>query len=194
MRELEFLPEDYLRARFQRRIGFIRSWLLLAIGLAMVLYSLQMGTWVRDARAELQALQGTGHVVEGDVEKVRRLREEARGYSERIEVAEALRPRTTVTEVLADLVAALPEAAQVQRVEIQWPPMDADEPATVHLDGRAASERQVTEAVASLDASPRFGGTILAESRLVDGTAGSGRVFALKTHVLQADARQGDQP
>ena len=106
MRELEFLPEDYLRARFQRRIGFIRSWLLLAIGLAMVLYSLQMGTWVREARAELEALQGTGSAVEADVEKVRRLREEARTYNERIARTEALRPRTTVTAVLADLVAA----------------------------------------------------------------------------------------
>lgn len=194
MRELEFLPEDYLRARFQRRIGFIRSWLLLAIGLAMVLYSLQMGTWVRDARAQLQALQGTGHIVQGDVEKVQRLREEAQMYSERIEVAQALRPRTTVTEVLAELVGALPEAVQVQRLEICWPPKDTDETATVHLDGRAESERQVTEAVARLDAAPRFAGTILAESRLADGTAGGGRVFALKTHVLQTDAKQGNQP
>ena len=70
MHELEFLPEDYLRARFQRRIGFVRSWLLLAIGLAMVLWSFQMGAWVRNARAELAALRGAGSAVDAEVKKV----------------------------------------------------------------------------------------------------------------------------
>ncbi|MFO8015436.1 MAG: PilN domain-containing protein [Phycisphaerae bacterium] len=194
MRELEFLPEEYLRARFQRRIGFIRSWLLLAIGLAMVLYSMQMGTWVRDARAELRALQGTGTAVKGDVEKVRRLREEARTYSERIEVAEALQPRTTVTAVLADLVAALPEAVCVERLEVLWPADDTAEPATVRLEGAAGSEKQVTLAVARLDASPRFGRTILVESRLAEEAPAGGRTFALETRVIGVDAEQGESP
>ncbi len=192
MRELEFLPDDYLRARLRRRIGFIRSWLLLAIGLAMVLYSLQMGTWVRDARAELQALQGTGTAVKGDVEKVRRLREEARTYSERIEVAERLRPRTTTTAVLADVVAALPDSVRVERLEVCWASRDAAEPAVVHLDGTAAGERQVTQAVARLDASSRFGETILAESRLAGTAAAGGRTFALETRILGDDAKRGE--
>ena len=192
MRELEFLPDDYLRARLRRRIGFIRSWLLLAIGLAMVLYSLQMGTWVRDARAELRALQGTGTVVEGDVAKVRRLRLEARAYSDRIDVADRLRPRTTTTAVLADLVAALPDGVRLQRLEVRWAAGDAAEPAVVHLDGMAAGEQQVTQAVARLDASSRFGRTILAESRLADTAAAGGRTFALETRVVGADAEPGE--
>jgi hypothetical protein len=194
VRELEFLPEEYLRARFQRRIGFIRSWLLLAIGLAMVLYSMQMGTWVRDARAELQALQGTGTAVKGDVEKVRRLREEARTYSERIEAAEAVRPRVTVTEVLADLVTALPEAVCVERLEVLWPSRDLAEPATVRLEGMAGGEEQVTLAVARLDASPRFGRTILVESRLADETSAGGRTFALETQIVGGEGEQGASP
>jgi Tfp pilus assembly protein PilN len=192
VRELEFLPDDYLRARFQRRIGFIRSWLLLAIGLAMVLYSLQMGTWVRDARAELQALQGTGTAVKGDVEKVCRLREEARTYSERIEVAEALAPETTVTAVLADLVAALPEAVRVERLEVHWPAREAADRATVRLEGTAAGEQQVTQAVAHLDASPRFGRTLLVESRLAEGAPAGGRAFALETRVATVVEGQGE--
>jgi len=192
VRELEFLPEDYLRARFQRRIGFIRSWLLLAIGLAMVLYSLQMGTWVRDARAELQALQGTGSAVEADVEKVRRLREEARTYNERIARTEALRPRTTVTAVLADLVAALPEAVRLENLEVVWPEQDAARPPTVWLEGVARDEQQVTQAVARLDASPRFGQTILVESRVAEEARSDGRTFTLEARVVGHDARRGE--
>jgi hypothetical protein len=194
VRELEFLPEEYLRARFQRRIGFIRSWLLLAIGLAMALYSMQMGTWVRDARAELRALQGTGTAVKGDVEKVRRLREEARTYSNRIEVAEALRPRVSVTDVLADLVSALPEAVCVERLEVLWLPNDLAEPATVHLEGMARNEEQVTLAVARLDASPCFGRTILVESRLAAELPAAGRTFALETQILRGEREQGESP
>ena len=96
MHELEFLPEDYLRARFQRRIGFIRSWLLLAIGMAMALWSLQMGAWVRDARAELAAVRGAGSAVDADVEKVRSLRTEARAYNQRLRLLRRLRPRIAV--------------------------------------------------------------------------------------------------
>jgi len=186
VRELEFLPEDYLRARFQRRIGFIRSWLLLAIGLAMVLYSLQMGTWVRDAQAELRALQGTGAAVEADVEKVRRLRDEARIYNERIALAEALRPRAPVTAVLADLVDALPESVRLERLEVLWPARGKADLPAVRLEGVAPGQEAVTRAVAGLDASPRFGQTILVESRLADGTAAGGRTFALEAHLLKA--------
>ena len=103
MRELEFLPEDYIRARYQRRIGFIRSWLLLALGLAMALWSLQVGVWVRDAKAELEALQGTNSAVDPDVEKVRSLRAEAASYSRRIELLQAMRPQITATEVMTSL-------------------------------------------------------------------------------------------
>lgn len=192
MRELEFLPEDYLRARFQRRIGFIRSWLLLAIGLAMVLYSFQMGTWVRDARAELQTLQGTRTAVEPDLRKIRRLREEARTYNERIALTEALRPCTSVTAVLADLVAALPEGVCLEGLEVLWPPRHAGRPVTVRLKGVARSEREVTQAVARLDASPRFSRTILVESRLADEMASDGRTFALESRVVGRDAKQGE--
>ena len=101
MHELEFLPEDYLRARFQRRIGFIRSWLLLAIGMAMVLWSLQVGAWVRDARAELAAVRGAGSAVDADVKKVRSLRAEARSHNKRLELLRSLRPGIAVAEVLA---------------------------------------------------------------------------------------------
>jgi len=192
VRELEFLPEDYLRARYRRRIGFIRSWLLLAVGLAMVLYSFQMGTWVRDARAELRALQGTGSAVEADVRKVRCLREEARMYNERIALAEALRPRASVTAVLADLVAALPGAVRLERLQVRWPARGADHPPVVRMEGLAPGEQEVTRTLAGLDASPRFGQTILVESRLGEGPAASGRTFALEARLLSLETKQGE--
>jgi len=192
VRELEFLPEDYLRARFQRRIGFIRSWLLLAIGLAMVLYSLQMGTWVRDARAELQALQGTGTAVEADVEKVSRLREEAKTYNERIARFEMLRPRASVTALLADVVGSLPDGVCLEHLEVVWPTQAAEGAPTVRLEGKARGEREVTRAVARLDVSPRFDQTILVESRLADETGSAIRTFGLEAIVVEQDGRQGE--
>jgi len=55
-----------------------------------------MGVWVRDARAELQSLRGAGSAVDGDVQKVRRLRAEARHFYRRLELLRTLRPQTTV--------------------------------------------------------------------------------------------------
>lgn len=183
MRELEFLPEDYLRARFQRRIGFIRSWLLLAIGLAMVLYSFQMGGWVRESRAELQSLRGTGSAVEPDVEKVRQLREEARGYNHRIAYSQHLQPRILATDVLADVVTALPRAVALTGLDVQYPEAVCASTATLRLEGSAPSERAVAQAVADLDALPRFNRTILVESKLASD-ADRERTFTIEVDVV----------
>ena len=189
MRELEFLPEEYLRARFQRRIGFVRSWLLLAIGLAMVLYSFQMGTWVRDARAELVALRGSGTAVAAEIDKVRMLRAEARGYNDRLERLEALRPAVTVTDILADVVSAVPDAAVLECLDVTAPyPADGTF-LTVRVRGTAESEAGVTAVVAGLDALPRFTGTVLVESKLLDDAPAGRRAFAIEAKVLAGAAR-----
>ncbi|MBL7139414.1 MAG: PilN domain-containing protein [Planctomycetes bacterium] len=184
MRELEFLPEEYLRARFQRRIGFVRSWLLLAIGLAMVLYSFQMGTWVRDAQAELVALRGSGAAVAPDVAKVRMLRAEARVYNERLERLDALRPALAVTNILADVVQAVPDAVVLECLDVSTSPAECGESLTVRVQGLARSEEGVTAMVAGLDALPRFTQTILVESRLVDETPDGRRAFAIEAEVV----------
>ncbi len=192
MRELEFLPEDYLRARFQRRIGFIRSWLLLAIGLAMGLYSFQMGTWVRDARAELQALRGSGSAVEADVEKVRRLRREAQAYTDRLGRTEALRPRITVASVLAQVAEALPEAVFLETLDVVWPLGEGRGAARIRLEGLAEVEEGVTRTVAALDALPRFTRTMLVESKpATDGPDGA-RTFAIEASLAPDTPSQGD--
>jgi len=188
VRELEFLPDEYLRARFQRRIGFVRSWLLLAIGLAMVLYSLQMGTWVRDAQAELVALRGSGAAVAADVDKVRMLQAEARGYNERLECLRALRPTVTVTDILADVVSAVPETVVLEWLDVAESPSAGGAGLTVCLRGTAKSEAGVTDMVAGLDALPRFTGTVLVESKLLDDAPTGRRAFAVETRVLSTTA------
>ena len=182
MRELEFLPDDYLRARFQRRVGFIRTWLLVAIGLAMVLYSFQMGAWVRSARAELQALHGSGSAVEADCEKVRRLRLEARSYHERIDRAKVLTPGAAVSAVLADTVAALTAPAVLRKLDIVCPPQTGA--ASVRLEGVAEGDEGVTQAVAALDAAPRFTRTLLVESKPAPGWGRGTRAFTIEADIV----------
>jgi hypothetical protein len=181
VRELEFLPDDYLRARFQRRVGFIRTWLLVAIGLAMVLYSFQMGTWVRSARAELRALHGSGSAVEADCAKVRRLRLEARAYHDRIARARGLAPALAVSDVLADTVAALPATAVLSTLDMAYPPQTGA--ATVRLEGVTEGDEGVTRVVAALDASPRFTGTLLVESTPAPGWGEGARAFVIEADV-----------
>jgi len=187
VRELEFLPEDYLRARFQRRIGFIRSWLLLAIGLVMVLYSFQMGMWVRESRAELQALRGTGSAVEPDVKKVRQLREEARGYNHRITYSQRLQPGILMSDVLADIVASLPEAVVLTELDVQSPADTCAATATLRLEGMAEGEQDVTRTVAGLDDLPRFSRTLLVESKLAAGATGGSRTFVIEANIMSND-------
>ena len=167
MRELEFLPEDYIRARFQRRIGFLRSWLLLALGLAMGLWSLQMGFWVRDARAELTALRGAGSAVDADVEKVRVLRAETQTYNRRLDLLRTLRPPVAATEVLAAVAARVPEGMTLTALSLEYPQDRDRRPPTVRLSGLARAETVVTQALGDLEAAPQFGQAVLVESRPV---------------------------
>ena len=186
MHELEFLPEDYLRARFQRRIGFIRSWLLLAIGLAMVLWSLQMGAWVRSARAELAALRGAGSAVDADVKKVRNLRTEARSYNQRLDLLRNLRPRITVTDIVAEMVRLLPQSIMLDGFDLDYPTEAETERATLCLRGWAPNETTVTRTVGNLDASPRFEHAILVESKLLSEQTDGRRAFVIEADVVPA--------
>jgi len=196
VRELEFLPEEYLRARFQRRIGFLRSWLVLVIGLAMVLYSLQMGTWVRDARAELRALWGTTGALESDVRRVRDLQAEASGYRRRLEVLQTLAPRLWPSDVLAEVVAVLPPGVALEAVDLMT---GADSPggrAHLAVTGIAGSQADVTETLAALEASPRFCGAVLVGTRGPEGPDGW-HVFRLRVRVLprpSAEEASGRRP
>jgi len=164
MRELEFLPPEYLRARFHRRVRFIRSWLLLAMGLAMVLWSLQMGYWVRDAQAELAALTGTGTAVDLDVAKVRRLQAETRVYSRRIEALRSLRPQVTAAELMATLADLLPEGVVADDMTVDQSSQSPPERARIRLSGIAVTEAMVTQLLAALEASPAFDRPVLIES------------------------------
>lgn len=184
MHELEFLPEDYLRARFQRRIGFIRSWLLLAIGLAMVLWSFQVGAWVRDARADLAAVRGAGSAVDADVKKVRGLRAEARLYNQGLDLLRSLRSGIAVTDVIAEVVHLLPASVALDRFDLNHPTGAEPERATLRLCGWAPDEMVVTQALGQLDASPRFEQAILVRSKSPSGDAGGRRSFVIEAEVL----------
>lgn len=183
MRELEFLPPEYLRARFHRRVRFIRSWLLLAMGLAMVLWSLQMGFWVRDAQAELAALCGTGSAVDVDVAKVRMMRAEAQVYNHRIEVLRGLRPQVTATELVAALADLLPEGVVTDEVTVEHVLQGGTDRPRIRMSGVAPTETDVTRLLAAMDDSPVFEGAVLVESKPVAGDAAGHRAF-----VMAADA------
>lgn len=164
MRELEFLPEDYIRARYHRRIGFIRSWLLLALGLAMVLWSLQMGKWVQDARAELQALRGTGYAAGVDVEKVEKLQTEQRAYERRLGILQRFGPTGSVASVVAALADLVPDEVVLEEVSLSSSEAAPRSPA-LRVAGWAPSEVLVTRTLGALEASPSLEGALLVESK-----------------------------
>jgi len=164
VRELEFLPEDYIRARYHRRIGFIRSWLLLALGLAMVLWSLQMGQWVQDARAELQALRGTGYAAGVDVEKVEKLQAEQRGYERRLGILQRFGPTGSVASVVAALADLVPDEVVLEEASLSGSEAAPRSPA-LRVAGWASSEVLVTRTLGALEASPALEGALLVESK-----------------------------
>ena len=196
MRELEFLPQDYIRARFQRRIGFIRSWLLLALGLAMVLWSLQMGASVRDAKAELEALQDADTAVDADVEKVRTLRSEAQSYEQRIELLRSLRPQITASDMMVAMTDLLPEGVVLDEVNLDHPDLPAvagrtgRDKAHVRLSGGAPSETAVTELLRAMEASTVFQRSVLAESKGVGGQDRGRRSFVVEADVIPPPAKE----
>ncbi len=192
MRELEFLPEDYVRARFDRRLGFIRSWLLLAVGLVMVLWSLQMGAWVRDAEAELTALRGTGYSMDADVVRAERLRIEALDHNRRLAALATLTGRVSVSRILGRLSDLLPRDVRLDQVEIvcrtetREPPNggDASEVASplawLSIRGTAPSDRVVGQALGALEESTVFERPVLIESKSRKGGASADRRFVLE--------------
>jgi Tfp pilus assembly protein PilN len=185
VRELEFLPSEYLWARFHRRVRFLRSWLLLALALAMVLWSLQVGFWVQDAQAELAALCGTGDAVDADVAKVRMLRAEGQLYSRRIEAVALLRPRVMATDLLAALADLLPDGVVADDVTVDHSPRGRPEQARIRLAGVAPTETAVAQVLAAMEASPAFEGTVLVESKpALAGDRAGARAF-----IVAADAR-----
>ena len=186
MRELEFLPEDYIRAHFRRRIGFIRSWLLLALGLAMVLWSLQMGEWVRAAQAELLALQNAGAAVEGDVSKVRLLRAEAKAYDRRLSLVQTLRAQTNFTDVLVDLAAVLPDSVVLEDMTMGYAGTGAGKGPVLCLRGAAATETTVTQMLSALEHSKKFERPVLVESKPYSREDAERRSFVLEVDRVSA--------
>jgi Tfp pilus assembly protein PilN len=183
VRELEFLPADYIRARFQRRIGFIRSWLLLALGLAMVLWSLQMGAWVRDAKAELAALQGTGSAVDADVIRVRTQRAEAESYNRRIECLQALWPQLTASKVMTSLAELLPAGAVLDEVTLDQPEPTGRSHATLRVVGTAQNEAAVMRVLILIEELPLFERVTLVESKPVTSADVGRRSFVIEASV-----------
>jgi len=183
--ELEFLPDDYLKARFHRRVGFIRSWLLLALGLAMVLWSLQMGFWVRDARAELQALRGAGFAASTDAKKVEKLRAEVLTYAHRLALVKRLQSKVTVADTLAALCRQLPDGVVLDEVRLADASDDPTAAKTLRLTGWAPDETQVNRMLAQLESSGRFGHTVLVESKPQGRGNATWRWFVLEAKVQE---------
>ncbi len=197
MRELEFLPEDYIRARFHRRVRFIRSWLLLALGLAMVLWSFKMGAWVHDARAELQALRGTGFAVGVDVEKVEMLQAEEQSYRRRLEALEHLRPKVSTMGLVAALADLVADGVVLEEVHLAGLGRTDGDGARLRVAGRALTEVLVTRTLGALEASPHFEGAVLVESRPEEGKNGPQRLFVIEVNpkpAVETEGAKGDIP
>ena len=184
VRELEFLPAEYLRARFHRRVRFLRSWLLLVLALVMVFWSLQIGFWVQEAQAELAALCGTGSAVDMDVAKVRKLQAEGQLYTRRLEALVTLRPRVMATELLAALADLMPEGVVADDVTAEHSPHGQPEHARIRLAGVAPSEAAVTQLLAAMEVSPAFAQAVLVESKPAAAGDSTGR----RSFIVAADA------
>jgi hypothetical protein len=189
--ELEFLPDDYLKARFHRRVGFIRSWLLLALGLAMVLWSLQIGVWVRDARAELQGLRGAGFAAAADVEKVEMLRAEVLGYARRVAAIKRLQPQVTVAETVEALTSHLPDAAALDEVRLSRSAEAPEARTVLRVTGWAPCETHVNEMLGQLESSGRFGHAVLVESKPQKRQGATWRWFVIEAAVLETTGAKG---
>jgi len=189
--ELEFLPEDYLKARFHRRVGFIRSWLLLALGMAMVLWGLQIGVWVRDARAELQGLRGAGFAADADVEKVGMLRTEVQAYARRLATIKRLQPKVTVTETVEALTLHLPDDVVLDEVRLWSVDEGAAARTGLRVTGWAPHEAQVNQMLGQLEASGRFGHAVLVESKPQKRQGATWRWFVLEMAVVETPRTEG---
>lgn len=187
VRELEFLPPDYIQARYQRRIGFIRSWLLLAMGMAMVLWSFQMGAWVRNARAELESLQGSDQAMQPDVLKVHHQRTEAQTYEQRLEMARSLQPRVTATEIMTAVAEVLPDTVRLDEALLDCAGLSPSDRVRVRLTGVALSETAVTHTLSALEDSPKLERAVLLESKAVPGSEAA-RSFVIEADVVLAAA------
>ena len=184
MRELEFLPADYIRARYQRRIRFIRTWLLLALGMAMVLWSYQVGAWVQSARAELMALQSSDLAIDADVEKVRNLQTESDVYDRRLEMLRLLKAPITMTSACATLGNLVPNGVVLDDMLLQHPEKGGGDRATLRIVGIADSEASVTQALQALESSPGLAHVTLVESRPMTPTDGPKRSFTVEADVV----------
>jgi Tfp pilus assembly protein PilN len=208
VRELEFLPEDYLRARFQRQVRFIRSWLLLAMGLAMILWSLQVGAWVRGAQAELLSLHGTDSAVDGDVVKVKRLRAEAEAYNRRLDALQAVKPHVTPTRVLIALADRLPEGVVLDDITMEYPENIQPDHATLRMRGVAENEAKVMDTLAAMEMAPlpssagdeagvggqsRLERAVLVESKARGAGEGQRRSFLIEVSVNGTRAVQSSK-
>jgi len=150
----------------------------------MVLWSLQVGAWVRDARADLAAVRGAGSAVDADVKKVRSLRAEARLYNQRLDLLRSLRSGIAVTDVIAEVVCLLPSSVALDNFDLDHAMGAEPERATLRLCGWAPDAMVVTQALGQLDASPRFERAILVRSKLLSGDTGGRRSFVIEAEVL----------
>ncbi len=193
MRELEFLPPDYLRARFARRLGFLRSWLLVAMGLAMVLWSLQMGLCVRDAEAKLRGIRGLDSTASQDVVKVERLQAEVRRFSARLAALRDAADGVATSDVLADVVERLSDATGLTRLTVTR--HEEGPGAVVRLWGWGSGHADVGRVLGAIEASPYLVGAVLRESHADTAGGGPRRVFLIEATAMPAAdavARKGE--
>ncbi len=186
MRELEFLPQDYVRARLCRRLTFVRSWLLVALGLAMVLLSLQMGTWVRRAQAELVALRSAETAVEPDCEKVRMLEAEVRRHRQRAAALASLKRETKAAVALAAVADALP--VDVVLDELCLVRSAEGGGVALRLVGTAPTALAISRTVGGCEDDDRLAGVALVEAR----GEGQGE-FARRRFVIEARLVAGEE-
>ena len=153
----------------------------------MVLWIFHMGAWVRNARAELESLQGSDQAMQPDVLKVHHQRTEAQTYEQRLEMARSLQPRVTATEIMTAVAEVLPDTVRLDEALLDCAGLSPSDRVRVRLTGVALSETAVTHTLSALEDSPKLERAVLLESKAVPGSEAA-RSFVIEADVVLAAA------
>jgi Tfp pilus assembly protein PilN len=118
MKDLEFLPYRYIRARLNQRLRFIRLWLLIVMALAMVCWALYSESSNKAVSNQVLGLETSLSVVDADLQKLKALQAQEQKYLAYGELVKQLSGSGPRTGVLEEVVTRLPDEIFLTRWEV----------------------------------------------------------------------------
>jgi len=187
MKDLEFLPEKYLRSQTHLRLRLVRLWLLVALALAMVCWTL----YARSANARLEskivATESSLAGIEVDLRRVADQSGELQKYRSQRSLVDQLKSGEPRTDLVREIAARLPDQIFLSRLEIVTEKREA--PAAA--GGKSGSKPAATEMVNRLRIEG-FAADDLALARFLQGLGDSG-VFQKGELAFSKDAQIDDR-